>query len=56
MGRAFPAHRARPGGRRLLHFAPGAPREGCFEGKGEEEKAAFFIRHDTYWLPWPRRR
>ncbi|WP_433439932.1 cupin domain-containing protein [Nonomuraea sp. CA-141351] len=40
----------------LLHFAPGAPREGYFEGlldlagKSEEEKAEFFIRHDTYWL------
>lgn len=40
----------------LLHFAPGAPREGYFEGLPElgrlsdEEKAEFFIRHDTYWL------
>jgi mannose-6-phosphate isomerase-like protein (cupin superfamily) len=40
----------------LLHFAPGAPREGYFEGLSElgklsdEEKAEFFIRHDTYWV------
>ncbi|NUT12139.1 MAG: cupin domain-containing protein, partial [Nonomuraea sp.] len=40
----------------LLHFAPGAPREGYFEDlpdlatKSDEEKAEFFIRHDTYWL------
>jgi len=40
----------------LLHFAPGAPREGYFEGlvdlagRGEEEKAEFFLRHDTFWL------
>lgn len=40
----------------LLHFAPGAPREGYFEGLrglaalSEEERTAFFLRHDTYWL------
>jgi mannose-6-phosphate isomerase-like protein (cupin superfamily) len=40
----------------LLHFAPGAPREGYFEGlvdlagRGEEERAEFFLRHDTFWL------
>ena len=40
----------------LLHFAPGAPREGYFEGlltlagKSDEEKAEFFREHDTYWL------
>jgi hypothetical protein len=40
----------------LLHFAPGAPREGYFEGlvdlagRSEEEKAEFFRRHDTFWL------
>jgi mannose-6-phosphate isomerase-like protein (cupin superfamily) len=40
----------------LLHFAPGAPREGYFEGllalsnASAEERAEFFIRHDTYWL------
>jgi mannose-6-phosphate isomerase-like protein (cupin superfamily) len=40
----------------LLLFAPGAPREGYFEGLAglpdlsEEEKAEFFLRHDTYWL------
>ncbi|MEU6999319.1 cupin domain-containing protein [Nonomuraea sp. NPDC046570] len=40
----------------LLHFAPGAPREGYFEGlldladKSDEEKAEFMFRHDTFWL------
>ncbi|MEV4456158.1 cupin domain-containing protein [Microbispora sp. NPDC004025] len=40
----------------LLHFAPGAPREGYFEGlltlatMSEEEKAEFYLRHDTFWL------
>ncbi|MGC9665083.1 cupin domain-containing protein [Planosporangium sp. 12N6] len=40
----------------LLHFAPGAPREGYFEGlvdlagKSEEERAEFMLRHDTFWL------
>lgn len=40
----------------LLHFAPGAPREDYFErlpelgGMTDEEKAAFFLRHDTFWL------
>ncbi|WP_113703249.1 cupin domain-containing protein [Nonomuraea lactucae] len=43
----------------LLHFAPGAPREGYFEGLAEfaasggasdEELAAFYLRHDTFWL------
>lgn len=40
----------------LLHFAPGAPREGYFEGlvdlagRSAEERAEFFVRHDTYWL------
>jgi mannose-6-phosphate isomerase-like protein (cupin superfamily) len=40
----------------LLHFAPGAPREGYFEGlpglagASEEERAAFFLEHDTFWL------
>ena len=43
----------------LLLFAPGAPREDYFEtlaevGKGREltddERAEFFLRHDTYWL------
>jgi len=43
----------------LLHFAPGAPREGYFESLAEwagtgnrpsaEERAAFMIQHDTYW-------
>jgi mannose-6-phosphate isomerase-like protein (cupin superfamily) len=40
----------------LLHFAPGAPREGYFEGlvdlagMTEEERAEFMLRHDTFWL------
>jgi mannose-6-phosphate isomerase-like protein (cupin superfamily) len=40
----------------LLHFAPGAPREGYFEGlidlagMSDEEKLEFFLRHDTFWL------
>jgi mannose-6-phosphate isomerase-like protein (cupin superfamily) len=40
----------------LIHFAPGAPREGYFEGipdldkLTEEEKGAFYRYHDTYWL------
>lgn len=40
----------------LLLFAPGAPREGYFEGLAgigqlsDEEKQEFFLRHDTFWL------
>jgi mannose-6-phosphate isomerase-like protein (cupin superfamily) len=40
----------------LLHFAPGAPREAYFEtlprllDMSEEEREAFFVHHDTYWL------
>lgn len=44
----------------LLHFAPGAPREGYFEGllalrektvePSEEELAEFYRRHDNFWL------
>lgn len=40
----------------LLHFAPGAPREGYFEGlprldaMSEEERAAFFAEHDNHWV------
>jgi mannose-6-phosphate isomerase-like protein (cupin superfamily) len=44
----------------LILFAPGAPREGYFEGlvemgasgrqPGEEERAEFFVHHDTYWV------
>jgi len=40
----------------LLLFAPGAPREGYFEGLAglgqltTEERAAFMIHHDTFWL------
>ena len=44
----------------LIHFAPGAPREGYFEGLAEfarsgrpsdEEMAEFYRRHDNVWLP-----
>jgi mannose-6-phosphate isomerase-like protein (cupin superfamily) len=43
----------------LLLFTPGAPREDYFETLGriaeglvltDEEKTAFYLRHDTYWL------
>ncbi len=40
----------------LLHFAPGAPREGYFEGLPEiaemddDERAVFFLAHDNVWL------
>ena len=43
----------------LILFAPGAPREDYFEtlarvSEGmtmtEEERAAFMIRHDTFWV------
>lgn len=40
----------------LIHFAPGAPREGYFEGlphiaeMSEEERLEFYLRHDNYWL------
>ena len=40
----------------LLHFAPGAPREGYFEGlpdlgsMSSEEREAFFLAHDTFWV------
>jgi mannose-6-phosphate isomerase-like protein (cupin superfamily) len=39
----------------LILFAPGAPREPYFEhvgemgGRGEQERAAFFLAHDTFW-------
>jgi len=42
----------------LLHFAPGAPREGYFEGlarfatsgdPGEDELSAFYLDHDNIW-------
>ena len=44
----------------LILFAPGATREDYFETLAEvgrglvmsvEERAAFFLRHDTFWLP-----
>ncbi|HZE40524.1 MAG TPA: cupin domain-containing protein [Stackebrandtia sp.] len=40
----------------LILFAPGAPREGYFEGLltigelSESEREEFFIEHDNYWL------
>lgn len=40
----------------LLHFSPGAPREGYFEGLGDlgrmsdDERAAFFLEHDNHWV------
>ncbi|HUP55270.1 MAG TPA: cupin domain-containing protein, partial [Methylomirabilota bacterium] len=43
----------------LLHFAPGAPREGYFEGlagfgksgqPAAQEMADFYLRHDNHWL------
>lgn len=40
----------------LLHFCPGAPREEYFErvpdirDAAEEERAAFFLKHDTFWV------
>src|SRR3954451_17708341 len=40
----------------LILFAPGAPREDYFERVGqagamsEEERTAFFLHHDTFWL------
>ncbi|HEY6594335.1 MAG TPA: cupin, partial [Asanoa sp.] len=40
----------------LILFAPGAPREGYFEGirelarMSEEEKQDFYLRHDNHWL------
>jgi mannose-6-phosphate isomerase-like protein (cupin superfamily) len=44
----------------LILFAPGADREDYFEtlarvGKGsvmdDDERASFYLRHDTFWLP-----
>jgi mannose-6-phosphate isomerase-like protein (cupin superfamily) len=40
----------------LIHFAPGAPREGYFEGilrvgeMTDEERADFYMLHDNHWL------
>jgi uncharacterized RmlC-like cupin family protein len=43
----------------LIHFAPGAPREGYFEGNAamargaqmtDEEKAEFYRLHDNVWV------
>jgi mannose-6-phosphate isomerase-like protein (cupin superfamily) len=41
----------------LILFAPGAPREAYFEGGpglaalSDEERAAFYLRHDNIWVP-----
>jgi len=46
----------------LLHFAPGAPREGYFEGladwardgrPSDAEAADFYLWHDNVWVPDP---
>lgn len=40
----------------LIHFSPGAPREGYFQGLpaladlSEDERAAFYLRHDNHWV------
>ena len=40
----------------LLHFSPGAPREGYFEGlvkiaeMSEEERREFYLEHDNHWV------
>jgi quercetin dioxygenase-like cupin family protein len=40
----------------LLHFSPGAPREGYFEGlarigeMSDDERVAFYLEHDNHWL------
>ena len=40
----------------LIHFAPGAPREGYFEGlvdlagMSKEERVEFYLRHDNHWV------
>ncbi|GAA1607363.1 cupin domain-containing protein [Actinoplanes couchii] len=40
----------------LLHFSPGADREGYFEGLSglgemtDEQRAAFFLEHDNHWV------
>lgn len=40
----------------LMLFAPGAPREGYFEGLADlatmtaDERAEFFLRHDSHWV------
>jgi mannose-6-phosphate isomerase-like protein (cupin superfamily) len=40
----------------LLHFAPGAPREGYFErlpalaSMSDEERARFYLEHDSFWV------
>jgi mannose-6-phosphate isomerase-like protein (cupin superfamily) len=40
----------------LLHFSPGAPREGYFEGlrrvgeMSDEERAEFYLEHDNIWI------
>lgn len=50
------AFRGGGGASMLLLFAPGGPREDYFETLArreemtEEQRAAFMIRHDTYWV------
>jgi hypothetical protein len=43
----------------LIHFAPGAPREGYFEGTAamsrgaqltDDERQRFYELHDTFWV------
>ena len=40
----------------LLHFAPGAPREGYFEGlarvdrMSEDGRTTFYAEHDNIWV------
>ncbi|WP_433833678.1 cupin domain-containing protein [Actinoplanes sp. CA-015351] len=51
---AFKNHSGTPV-KMLLHFAPGAPREGYFEGLTEiaemtdEQRTAFYLEHDNIW-------
>ncbi len=50
------AFRGGGGASMLLMFAPGVPREDYFETLArceemtEEQRAAFMLRHDTYWV------
>ncbi|MFI6477472.1 cupin domain-containing protein [Nonomuraea sp. NPDC050663] len=34
----------------LIHFSPGAPREGYFEGLLEQQGPEFYAQHDNYWI------
>ena len=48
--------RGSDGASMLLTFAPGGPRKDYFETlargeeMGEEERSAFMLRHDTFWV------